>query len=255
MKIILSPSKTQSTVNQRLGLDHPKYLKYTKEIIRELKQLNKEEISIMMKLKGKLLDETCLMIKNLKLNPKELTPSIQLYTGVVYESLNINDYDDIELNYLNNSVRIISAMYGVLSPMDGIQNYRLDFTMKLKNIHLTQFWKEIILKEFKNEDLILDCASLEFSHFLNPLKEKVHRVEFIDVVDGQEKIISYNAKKLRGLMANYCIRHQVKSIVEIRLFESDGYHFDPISSNQTTSIFKRISLSQPTQSNSYPQSF
>lgn len=249
MKIVLSPSKTQSTNNQRYGLNHPKYIKQTREIIREFKQLSKDEISTMMKLKGKLLDETYLVIRNLKLSPKELTPSLQLYTGVVYESLDINNFNDDELAYLNNSVRIISALYGVLSPMDGVQNYRLDFTMKLKNIQLTQFWKDIILKEFKNEELILDCASHEFSHFLNPLKEKVHRVEFIDVVDGQEKIISYNAKKLRGLMAHYCIRHQVKSIDEVRLFESEGYQFDPTNSNQSISIFKRFTQNQQTQSN------
>ena len=89
--------------------------------------------------------------------------------------------------------------------------------------------------------MIVDCASLEFSHFLNPLKEKVHRVEFIDVVDGQEKIISYNAKKLRGLMANYCIRHQVKSKHEIYDFCEEGYVYDPTSSTNQISVFKRFS--------------
>ena len=241
MKILLSPSKTQSTNKQVIGLKHPKYFKHTKEIIRELKLLSKEEVSSIMKLKGQLLDETYLTIKNLKLSPKELTPSIELYTGVVYESFNLDDYSIDQLNYLNQNVRILSALYGVLSPMDGIQNYRLDFTMKLKHIHLNQFWKEKIVREFKKDDFILDCASQEFSHFLKPFKEKVHRVEFIDIVDGQEKIISYNAKKLRGLIANYCIKNQVKSIEEIRKFNEEGYIYDSSSSNQSISIFKRAS--------------
>lgn len=241
MKILLSPSKTQCTNKQQVGLKHPKYFNHTKEIIRELKLLSMEELSIMMKIKGKLLDETYAIIRNLKLNPKDTTLSIELYTGVVYESLQLNSYTIEELDYLNQNVRIISALYGVLSPMDGIQNYRLDFTMKLKHINLNQFWKEIIVKEFKNEKLILDCASHEFSHFLKPLKEKVHRVEFIDIVDGQEKIISYNAKKLRGLMANYCIKNQVKSIEDIRMFSEEGYHYDSSSSNHLISIFKRAS--------------
>lgn len=243
MKILLSPSKTQCTNKHQVGLKHPKYFNHTKEIIRELKLLSEEELSIMMKIKGKLLDETYSIIRNLKLNPKVLTPSIELYTGVVYESLKLNSYTIDEFDYLNQNIRIISALYGILYPMDGIQNYRLDFTMKLKNINLNQFWKEIIVKEFKNEKLILDCASQEFSHFLKPLKEKVHRVEFIDIVDGQEKIISYNAKKLRGLMANYCIKNQVKSINEIHMFNEEGYNFDPSSSNQSISIFKRYSES------------
>ena len=177
----------------------------------------------------------------MKLSPKELTHSIELYTGVVYESFNLENYSIDEFNYLNQNVRILSALYGVLSPMDGIQNYRLDFTMKLKHIHLNQFWKEKIVSEFKKDDLILDCASQEFSHFLKPLKEKVHRVEFIDIVDGQEKIISYNAKKLRGLIANYCIKNQVKSIEEIQKFNEEGYIYDSSSSNRSISIFKRAS--------------
>ena len=242
MKIIISPSKTQAKNKQVTGLKHPKYFNHTKEIIRELKLLSKEEVSSIMKLKGQLLDETFSTLRNLRLNPKELTPSIELYTGVVYESFNLENYSIDELNYLYQNVRILSALYGVLSPMDGIQNYRLDFTMKLKNINLNQYWKEMIVSEFKKDDLILDCASQEFSHFLKPLKEKVHRVEFIDIVDGQEKIISYNAKKLRGLMAQYCVKNQVQSINQVRLFNEEGYNFDPSSSNQSISVFKRFSI-------------
>lgn len=243
MKILLSPSKTQCTNKHIIGLKHPKYFNHTKDIIRDLKILSKEELASIMKLKGPLLDETYLTLRNLKLQPKELTHSIELYTGVVYESFNIEEYTIDELNYLNQNIRIISALYGVLSPMDGIQNYRLDFTMKLKHINLNQFWKEIIIKEFKKDDLILDCASQEFSHFLKPLKEKVHRVEFIDIVDGQEKIISYNAKKLRGLIANYCVKNQVKTVEEIHKFSEEGYSFDSSTSNQSISIFKRYSES------------
>ena len=241
MKIIISPSKTQANSKQVIGLKHPKYFNHTKEIIRELKQLSKEEVSTIMKLKGQLLDDTYFTLRSLKLSPKELTPSIELYSGVVYESFNLENYTIDEFNYLNQNVRILSALYGVLSPMDGIQNYRLDFTMKLKHIHLNQFWKEKIVSEFKKDDLILDCASQEFSHFLKPLKEKVHRVEFIDIVDGQEKIISYNAKKLRGLIANYCVKNQVQSIDQVRLFNEEGYSYDSSSSNPSISIFKRAS--------------
>ena len=248
MKIILSPSKTQSK-QYLIGLKHPKMNHQTKEIIKELKSLSKDEVSTIMKLKGKLLDETYHEIKQLKLNPKELTPAIMLYTGVVYESLKMDEYNALELDYLNESVRIISTLYGVLKPMDGVQSYRLDFTMKLRNINLNQFWKDLILNEFKKEKLILDCASTEFSHFLKPLKEKVHRVEFIDIVDGQEKIISYNAKKLRGRMADYCIRHQIKSIQEIQTFEYDGYVYDSNSSNESISYFKRINPLGLPQSN------
>ena len=242
MKIIVSPSKTQTNIIQLEGLDHPKYHSESRQIIKELKQYRKEELASIMKIKGQLLDQTYHDIKNLKLNQTSLTPAIRLYTGVVYDTLKLDDYTVEEKLYLNQNVRIISALYGVLSPMDGVQAYRLDFTMKLKNINLHQFWKDKIIKVFKQDEFILDCASQEFSHFLKPYKEKVHRVEFIDIVDGQEKIISYNAKKLRGLMVDYCIRNNVKTIDRIKDFSSEGYHFDELRSNQNQSIFVRLKV-------------
>ena len=237
MKIILSPSKTQNNDIRISGLKHPKYDVQSKEIMRNLKLLSVEEIASVMKLKGRLLDESFNLIQHFKLNQKLLTPAIHLYTGVVYESLSVEEYSESELEYCNQNVRILSALYGVLAPQDGVQAYRLDFTMKLKNLNLNQIWKNKILDYFKHETLILDCASQEFSHFLKPFKEKVHRVEFIDRIDGQDKIISYNAKKLRGLMVDYCIRNNVQTIEEIKRFDCEGYVYDTEQSNHLISVF------------------
>jgi len=243
MKIIISPSKTQSNLVKRDDLETPKFYTYTKKIIKEIRTYKKNELSQIMHLNGKLLDEVYLNYKHLKVNTKELTRAVQLYSGVVYDNLNIDQYNENQLAYLNQHVRIISAMYGVLKPMDGVQPYRLDFTMKLNEINLNTFWKEKILAYFNKEELIIDCASLEFSHFLNPLKEKVHHIEFIDVVNGQEKIISYNAKKLRGMMVDYCIRNKIDSIEGIRNFSNEGYLYQTNRSSNVNSIFMRFSNS------------
>lgn len=243
MKIIISPSKTQSDIEVYKDLEHPKYYTFSKQIIKEIKNYKKDDLSKIMHITDKLLEETFGLYKRYKVNKNELIPAIRLYKGVVYDCFNLNDFSEKEINYLNEHVRIISALYGVLKPYDGIQPYRLDFTMKLININLNRFWKNKILTYFKKEDFILDCASQEFSHFLKPLKEKVHRIEFIDNVDGQDKIISYNAKKMRGLMAYYCIKQNVQSIEQIRLFNLDGYSFDSESSTKQYSVFKRYSIS------------
>lgn len=239
MKIIVSPSKTQSKLVIKTDLDSPRFYSVSKKIIREIKSYKKDELAQIMRLDGKLLDETYLNYKNIKVNQKELTPAIQLYTGVVYDSLSLDQYDVYEMDYLNRNVRILSALYGVLRPMDGVQPYRLDFTMKLKGLNLNALWKENLLSYFKEEELILDCASHEFSHFLNPLKEKVHRIEFIDVVNGQEKIISYNAKKLRGMMVDYCIKNNVNSVEEIRDFTQEAYTYQSNKSDLSKSVFIR----------------
>ena len=91
MKIIVSPSKTQTNIIQLEGLDHPKYHSESRQIIKELKQYRKEELASIMKIKGQLLDQTYHDIKNLKLNQTSLTPAIRLYTGVVYDALKLDD--------------------------------------------------------------------------------------------------------------------------------------------------------------------
>jgi hypothetical protein len=247
MKIILSPSKTQSNIEYQEGLKHPLFYTFSKQIIKEIKSYNKNDLSKIMHINDKLLEETYIDYKNYKVNQKELIPSIKLYKGVVYECFKLEEMTIDELDYLNKHIRIISALYGVLEPFDGTLPYRLDFTMRLNQINLNQFWKNKLVTYFKKEDFILDCASHEFSHFLNPLKEKVHRIEFIDQVDGQDKIISYNAKKMRGLMAYYCVKHNVQTIDAIKQFDLNGYQYDASSSNNNYSVFKRYS---ETESNS-----
>jgi len=243
MKIILSPSKTQSDIEVHKDLEHPKYYTFSKQIIKEIKTYKKDDLAKIMHIKDKLLEETFSLYKKYKVNKNELIPAIRLYKGVVYDCFNLDNFSENEINYLNEHLRIISALYGVLKPYDGVQPYRLDFTMKMDNINLNTFWKNKILKYFKKEDFILDCASQEFSHFLKPLKEKVHRIEFIDNVDGQDKIISYNAKKMRGLMAFYCIKNQVNSIERIRDFDEDGFTYQAHLSDNSLSIFMRFSHS------------
>lgn len=245
MKIILSPSKTQSNIEVHKDLEHPKYYTFTKQIIKEIKNYKKDDLAKIMHIKDKLLEETYSLYNKYKVNKNELIPAIRLYKGVVYDCFNLDNFSENEINYLNEHVRIISALYGVLKPNDGVLPYRLDFTMKLNNINLNTFWKNKILTYFKKEDFILDCASQEFSHFLKPLKEKVHRIEFIDNVDGQDKIISYNAKKMRGLMAHYCIKQNVQTIDEIKSFNIDGYAFDNELSTANYSVFKRYSTQNP----------
>lgn len=242
MKIILSPSKTQSDNEVQQGLEHPKYYVFAKQIIKEIKNYNIDDLSKIMHIKGKLLEETYRLYKDFKVNRKELIPAIKLYKGVVYNCFNLEDFSENEINYLNDHVRIISALYGVLKPHDGVLAYRLDFTMKLNKINLNTLWKNKIPTYFNNEDIILDCASQEFSHFLTPLKEKVHRIEFIDNVDGQDKIISYNAKKMRGLMAYYCIKNQVNSIEQIRNFNEENYLYQSHLSDASKSVFMHFSL-------------
>ena len=96
MKIILSPSKTQSDSEVQEGLEHPKYYAFSKQIIKEIKNYNRDDLSKMMHIKGKLLEETYRLYKEFKVNRKELIPAIKLDKGVVYDCFNLDDFSEKE---------------------------------------------------------------------------------------------------------------------------------------------------------------
>ncbi len=232
MKIILSPSKTMNLngptriVSSPLFLDTPKTLK----IFKLLHKITKKEFSSVMKIEKELLEETVSMYRSFTPDAP-LIPAIELYTGLAFRSLELETYDCIQLDYLEKHLRILSAMYGVVTPFMGIWPYRLDFTHRFKTLNPATLWKQAIPQAFEDEDLIINLASEEFSTFLKPLESIVHTVEFSEFIRGQEKVVSANAKKARGYMAHLMIKHQVKSIEDLRKLDMSPYVLQKEKSN------------------------
>jgi uncharacterized protein len=208
MKIILSPSKSQSQLNNCLSFNQPKFLSESLKIFDYIKSLDQSDMAQIMKLKGKKLEETYEWYQTFNAYSSPRQSAIHLYTGVVYEGLQLSSYTKQHMKFLQDHVRVLSAMYGVLRPTDCIYPYRLDFTMKFKALNLKEFWKAKLIEAFKQEDVIIDLASNEFTQLLSELKEKIHKIEFVDQIHGQEKIISHHAKRMRGLMLNQIILNQ-----------------------------------------------
>jgi cytoplasmic iron level regulating protein YaaA (DUF328/UPF0246 family) len=238
MKIIISPSKTQNV--KLIDLPSTKTVSLspkTKNLFSILKKMEKEELGNILKIKGKLLDETFLIYQKKQLN-EQAVPAIGCYQGVVFEQLQLENYSAKSWQYLNEHLRILSAMYGVLKPDTLIYPYRLDMTIKLPQINLYDFWKKTIVDEFNNEDFIINLASLEFSRMIQISKVKLINIDFYDEnTDSSLKIISYNAKKARGKMVNYLIMNQIYSLDEIKTFKEDGYFFSESKSTQDNLVF------------------
>jgi len=159
MKIIFSPSKTQS-VNPLpcladADLTLHRYPKITRKIASQLRQMTKDELSFSMRIQGKLLDETYTMIHTKQVSCR----AIELFRGVAHEQLALSTFSSAEFDYLENHLRILCAYYGILTPLTEVSPYRLDFTTRNFVLSLTQLWKATILKEFRSEDLIIDLAS------------------------------------------------------------------------------------------------
>jgi len=236
MKIILSPSKRQ---NHSINYLKPQLLNYDKtiKIFKILKQSSNTNLKRIFKIKDNLLDEVSSLYQNFtETNPT--LKAIECYSGVVFEQINYQIFNESQTNYLNSNLIILSAMYGALRPNTYIWPYRLDFTVKLDNINLYKYWQEDINDFFKDEDQIINLASNEFSKLLSKYQDRIINVNFLEEQKDQSlKVISYNAKKARGIMANHLIKDQVKDIQEIKKYNVDGYCFNQELSNDQEYYF------------------
>ena len=236
MKILLSPSKTQRDVKHQIRLTEPRFKQEAHELRVWLQGLDKDVIGAMMKLKGDLLDSMYDQIR--KKRPQSLA-MMDCYQGVAFDALDLASLNEDDLRYAQTHLRVLSAYWGILRPLDKMYSYRLDFTMSHSDINLMKFWRDKIVKELEHDSWILDLSSKEFAQLVKPLKDKVHRVEFYEDIDGELKIISSFAKQARGTLARWCIQAQIKQPQDIQVFTGMHYSYRPDLSSHDLSVFSR----------------
>ena len=246
MKIIFSPSKEMKVgeLNSPFSFS-PKFKDESKEILNILKILDKNQIEKIMKIKDQLLEETYYNIANY--DSLSETKAINLYNGVAFKKLELESYNSKELEYLNNSLIILSAMYGALNSFDNIKKYRLDMTMKISENSLYSFWSEkvtVYINELLSQDsekILLNLASNEYSKIINKktLNFKMVTVDFKEFKNGKYSSVSSFSKQGRGMMLDYLIKNQITNIEEIKKFNEDRYSFNSELSNENTIIFSR----------------
>ncbi|MEA1975872.1 MAG: YaaA family protein [Bacillota bacterium] len=245
MKIIISPSKMQ---NRKLVLkDDIKRILFPKKtelIYKKISKLTEEEISDLFNIRNALLEKTVKSYKEFDLN--NTNHAIATYSGFVFKNIDIEKYSDNSINYLEKHLRILSALYGVMTPLTGICPYRLDMNVKISDINLYKIWEKEINDYFLNEDIIINLASKEFSKILDTkfFNKKIINIEFKEIMkNGKYKIIPSRAKKMRGLMVNYFAVNEITDISKIKQFSKLGYKYNDKLSNEFTYIFLNDSKS------------
>ncbi len=235
MKIILSPAKTMNSncesSQSQLSLV---FTEETLSLFNKLKKLSKPAIKESMKVSDKLAQEIYDMYHHFDPSQNKYS-AIELYNGLAFRQLHVSAYNQIQLDYLESHLRILSGMYGVLTPFTAIWPYRLDFVMSFKNIHLKKFWGNKINNVFKDVDWILNIASEEFSSLIN--HPHTHTIYFYDEKNGKRRINSAEAKKARGQTLEWCVLNQVETIEELRNLQLKDYILE--SFNKTESVFIR----------------
>lgn len=245
MKIIFSPSKEMREENilenKKIEFSKTEYNAKTAILTSILKQKSINEIENIMKLKGDLLNKTFKDIQDYeKLRD---VPAISMYYGVSFKELELGDYSEKSLRYLQNNLLILSALYGILKPFDLIKKYRLDMTMSIIDKGLYNFWKKdinnYITSVLNKEEILLNLASSEFSKLINNKKNSIINIDFKEEKDGIYKSISTYSKKARGKFLNYLIKNQINNLEDIKKIEIDSYSLNKDLSNNKDFIFTR----------------
>jgi len=252
MKIVISPAKSldfnsplPTTLYTKSVLLH-----YSEQVQSFAKQLSPKELSGLMKISDSLAQLNWQRNQQWQLpfTPHNARPAVYAFNGDVYTGLDAYTIAPEKLNVLQSKLRILSGLYGVLKPLDLIQPYRLEMGIKLavdNKPNLVQYWKPTITDYLNNEladdELFVNLASTEYFSAVDTKKLKVPVItpEFKDYKDGKLKIISFYAKKARGLMVRYIMDHNVETLDQLKAFNYDGYGFDANLSTSDHFIFTR----------------
>ena len=246
MKIILSPAKKMRVDTDFPGIyGKPVFLDDTKKILTWLKNRNREELKKLWKCNDKLTDENIDRIKNIDLY-KRLTPAILSYEGIAYKYMAPAVFDSEQLNYIENNLRILSAFYGVLKPMDGVSPYRLEMQAKAgidKNNDLYEFWNDKLYKEVKDESgIIVNLASKEYYKCIDKYLTKEDRFitcDFVEEVNGKFVTKGTYAKMARGEMVRFMAEEKIDNPDEITKFDRLNYIFRKDLSDNIKFVFER----------------
>ena len=244
MRIILSPAKKMNENTDDLapqGL--PVFLENTEEIMHWIQRLSYEDAKKMWACNDKIAQQNYERFVNMDLYHR-LTPAILSYEGIAYQYMSPSVFENGEFSYVQEHLRILSAFYGVLKPMDGVTPYRLEMQAKAKiagTRDLYAYWGDLLYREVMDDSrVIINLASKEYSKCI----EKYLTAEdtFITCVFGEfagEKVVQKGvyAKMARGEMVRYMAEHNIGNPEEMKNFDRLGYRFREEISNEKEYIF------------------
>ncbi|HLW62013.1 MAG TPA: peroxide stress protein YaaA [Flavobacterium sp.] len=254
MKVVISPAKSLDyTTDVPLAtFTKPSFLKQSKEINTVLKEVTPQELKTMMNISDKLAEMNWQRNQERKYRLSSLNSKVRqavyAFNGDVYTGLDAYTLSSEKVDYLQNHLRILSGLYGYLKPLDAIEPYRLEMGTKLPvndKKDLYDFWKETLTdslnKELKKNDVLINLASNEYFSAIDKkaIKATIITPEFKDYKDGKLKMISFFAKKARGLMVRYMADHAITNPEDLKLFNSEGYQFDDALSTENKWAFTR----------------
>jgi uncharacterized protein len=254
MLFLLSPAKSLDYDTPLNGQPHtaPLFVKQSKELIALLRDYSPQQIAGLMDLSDKLstLNVARYAAWSSRATEKNARQAALTFNGDVYDGLQAKTLGADDLTWAQDHLCILSGLYGVLRPLDLMQPYRLEMGTALKGPHggnLYRFWGSQIA-DYLNTRLrkdaspvVVNLASNEYFKAVDTkaLKGRVVECVFQEYKDGQYKVISFFAKKARGLMARYAIERKLMTPEQLRHFDVDGYAYTAAESTSDRLVFRR----------------
>ncbi|WP_318375123.1 peroxide stress protein YaaA [Enterobacter sp.] len=254
MLILISPAKTldyQSPL-ATTRYTQPELLDHSQRLIDVARKLSAPQIKALMGISDKLADLNATRFHDWQpdFTPDNARQAILAFKGDVYTGLQAETFSDEDFDFAQQHLRMLSGLYGVLRPLDLMQPYRLEMGIRLENPQgsdLYQFWGETITQKLnealaaQGDQVIVNLASDEYFRAVKPklLDGEIIKPVFLDEKNGKFKVISFYAKKARGLMSRYIIQNRLKTPAQLKDFAVDGYAFDEEMSGKGELVFKR----------------
>jgi cytoplasmic iron level regulating protein YaaA (DUF328/UPF0246 family) len=254
MLTIISPAKTldydSELATQRFTL--PDLLDKSSQLIAIARKLSPADISSLMGISDKLAHLNAERFNDWQpdFSPKNARQAILAFKGDVYTGLQAEDFSEKDFDFAQQHLRMLSGLYGLLRPLDLMQPYRLEMGIRLNNpqgTNLYAFWGELlteklnaVLKE-QGDNILVNLASDEYFKAVKPAKldGEIIKPVFLDQKNGNYKVISFYAKKARGLMSRFIIKERLTQRKQLQEFSLEGYQFDASRSEGNELVFTR----------------
>lgn len=253
MIAVISPAKSLDFKSKAITNVYslPAFLPESKKINELLREMKKSDLMSMMSISAKLAELN--VERNLRwetpFTPENAKQAILAFDGDVYDGLNATSFSEAEFEVAQQKVRILSGLYGILKPLDLIQPYRLEMGTRLSvdgNKDLYYFWRDKITQALNREvnqtgGVLINLASQEYFKAIDTekLNGQVITPEFKDNKNGAYKIISFYAKKARGLMVRFMVENNLSDPEDLKAFDLEGYYFNSRLTKGTNWVFTR----------------
>ena len=254
MLTVLSPAKKLSNecYSDTESPQPPQFLNQSEELVAQLKQMDPVDLMSLMGISENLATLNWERMKswNKSFKPDNSREAVYSFQGDTYIGLDVETLGSDDLQFAQDNIRILSGLYGILRPLDLMMPYRLEMGTKLKNRlgnNLYEYWNDTLAHSFNKElnshgrNVVINCASVEYFKSIDrpALGAKVITPQFKEIKEGKLRMISFFAKKARGMMARFIIQNRIENEKDILAFNLGGYTFNNSLSTPLEPVFTR----------------